>query len=272
MEENMKKEMASFVSAMDKLLYAGRVCTLEKSSVESRHIIFQKRMKKQCRIAALLAGILVLFAVSGAVYACVEVQRAVTVTKKGFSVDDRQEVGEGQAEENIYHNYSAEAAAVSEAGRTETADKVSVTEYHTWEDAEKDISFPVVIPNVNFGEKTLLKITYQNMTGQNGTQAVEAAYTATKKYVNYQIVSYAGTSGWSVSHEYNGENANSRTYINAYGYEFSMIDNRNPLDEQLRTYVTIAFPWYEMQLEFKGLEETEIEEVLDSLDLAVYEY
>lgn len=274
------ENMQIFVSAMEKIVYPGSI-SCGKNTCAGReesciHKRFQKRMMGKYVVAALIAFIVLGVFSAGTVYACSFIQRKIYVTNTGLVIDDRETVQQMTIEETldetaVYHNYvDAESSSTVEQSGSIVEENVKMQFFDNWEEALQDIPFAVAVPDIKEREEIEMSIIYQDNTSQDGTTYVSATYQDEQMEVIYRVTSYVGTKGWSVRHSYSGKIYEQYEYVNAYGYQFSLVRNESPIDKKERTYAVIALEWYEVQVEFCGFTREEIETVLDSIDLSVY--
>lgn len=166
------------------------------------------------------------------------------------------------ASENLYskgavgHNYEANGS--SYPSQTQEASD-ELLHFTSWKAAEEYLPFSVVYPDIDYPVSIVV---------QPGFQLVEAVYERDNSVFSITYNYYANDN-WDVVMSYNGEITGQSSYVNSYGYVFS--ETSVLLDETTYLYETIAFKNYLIQLQFENMDMSAIYEILDKLNLEIYQ-
>lgn len=145
-------------------------------------------------------------------------------------------------------------------------EEIPVKNYSSWEEFEEneDIVFPQ--PSINIGEKT-------------GTASVTVCgdwamvrYDMDEKVIWVERTDYADTQGHTSSKVFPGGICNERQYTTAQGYTYTLVDSVKETEEEpLQIHGAVTVGTYEAYIDFMGYTETEAREIIESIDLSLYE-
>lgn len=90
-----------------------------------------------------------------------------------------------------------------------------------------------------------------------------------EKSVFFDRMDYTGSEGHASSTVYSGGVCNERTFKTGQGYEYILVDSSGK--ETVNIYTAITVGNYELYADFYGYEEREVKQILESIDLTVYE-
>ena len=101
---------------------------------------------------------------------------------------------------------------------------------------------------------------------------VMARYDAEGKVLWLERTDYGNTQGHASSKVFPGGVCNERSHTTPQGYTYTLIDSvREPGEETLQIHAAVSVGNYEAFIDFMGYTEEEAKEIMDSIDLSVYE-
>lgn len=242
-----------------------------------------KRRRIRQKTATCFAALLVLtLGTLGTVQAADYVKTVIKVNENGFtsadlftaSLNENLEAGGGvfsatpdlgEEEERQLREMPEDEVVIEEYGDAETGGSDTTVEYDSIEafQAAEDTVFA-------FPDMALLGETTQQVwvSGMFITARIECG----DKYMFLDRMDYSDSEGHASSTAYAGGVCNERTYKTAQGYEYILIDSvRESEEEPVNIHAAVTVGNYEMYMDFSGYEQSEVEEILESMDLSVYE-
>ncbi len=161
---------------------------------------------------------------------------------------------------------AAEALAETESAEEVFTDEIPVKNQSSWEAcrAEEDLIFSV--PAADIG----VDVEYADITVCGDW--VMARYDAEGKVLWLERTDYGNTQGHASSKVFPGGVCNERSHTTPQGYTYTLIDSvREPGEETLQIHAAVSVGNYEAFIDFMGYTEEEAKEIMDSIDLSVYE-
>lgn len=196
------------------------------------------------------------------------------------SVVVEEEIAAEQAESEEAQPQLASAEPAEAAGMPQTVEaevveaeieeaeveEIPVKNYTSWEEFEKNEDIIFSRPSVSIGE---------NIVATDITVCGEWAmvrYDVDGKVLWMERTDYADTQGHASSKVFPGGVCNEREYKTAQGYTYTLIDSvKEKEEEQLQIHAAITVGTYEVYADFIGYTEDEAEQIIESIDLKVYE-
>lgn len=97
-------------------------------------------------------------------------------------------------------------------------------------------------------------------------------YDTDEKVIWVERTDYADTEGHASSKVFPGGVCNERQYTTAQGYTYTLVDSvKEDEDEQLQIHGAVSVGTYEAYIDFMGYTEEEAKEIIESIDLSLYE-
>ncbi|NLL77404.1 MAG: hypothetical protein GX235_09195 [Clostridiales bacterium] len=144
--------------------------------------------------------------------------------------------------------------------------ELSVYSYSSWEEFEKseDIIFPQ--PSISIGEN----ITSTEFTVCGNWATVR--YDVDDKVLWLERTDYADTNGHESSKVFSGGVCNERTYTTPEDYTYTLVDSVKTKDsDKLQIHAAVTVGSYEIYVDFLGFTEKEAKNIMDSINLSLYE-
>lgn len=169
---------------------------------------------------------------------------------------------------------SAQAAEVcaaeplAETAGTEDVytEEIPVKYYSSWEDCMAEENFVFSVPSADIG----VDVEYADITVCGDW--VMARYDVDGKVLWLERTDYGNTQGHASSKVFPGGVCNERSHTTPQGYTYTLIDSvREPGEETLQIHAAVSVGNYEAFIDFMGYTEKEAKEIMDSIDLSVYE-
>ncbi len=232
----------------------------------------------------ILAVIVFLLGSVGTAYAYAEKTRNVKVVDDVVMVD-----GTGEEADNIYTKERSINDAKSDKGletdmseedkkkNSQILDEGELTtetaiSLNSWDEVEEQVPFPVPVINIeNSGTFTF----YYSSGCTESAGEFTAEYHYGKEEIYFIFKSYVGAKSWSSAYSFNGEVINDEEYVSSEGYKFEIMEVKDNLLEGMenRTHIfaLIAFEDYEVKMDFYNVGKDEVYQILNGLDLSIYE-
>lgn len=225
-----------------------------------QHKKYVRRKKMENLVAAVFFIFLFSIVASATAYAAYTIHKNVQFTSYGLKIDFSDPEKQSDPDEVVSYADVYGAPAYSQ----EDSESEVVTEkFDSWDDALKVFDFPIVYPqNIQYSE---LDIEYCQLAAY---KLVQASYIALGRVVTIRY-DYHFSGKWSFAIDYNTSIIDNYVYTNKYGYDFwiTVCQYGNFLETKAVTYTDNCT----IQISFHGYEDNEIDEVLEELDLSVYE-
>ena len=158
-----------------------------------------------------------------------------------------------------HHYYTDGAEKAFEAAKNPDVNKA----FRSIEEAERYAGFNIV--SAEIPELTLGSI---YVTKSAGTSSIGIAYEGEGKSVEIDYSCYKDARSWNRSEYYPDGVEKSYTYQGKYGYTITV----HKLNADIETYYAyIAFQDYYIQICFEGIDNKELNQILDTMDFSVYE-
>lgn len=194
-----------------------------------------------------------------------------------ISGDSRSVSGNGESVSGNGESVSGNGESVSEnAGSTENnisvlnnaveAEPMPVKKYASWEELEKDEDILFPQPSISIGQK----IDAMDITVCGDWAMVR--YDVDGKVLWLERTDYADTQGHAASKVFPGGVCNERSYTDAAGYTYTLVDSvKGKEEEPLQIHAAVSVGSYEVFMDFIGYGEEEARKIIDSVNLSLYE-
>lgn len=142
----------------------------------------------------------------------------------------------------------------------------AVYNYSSWEEFEQneDIIFPQ--PSISMGKN--IKSTEVTVCGN----WAEVRYEVDDKVFLMERADYTDTEGHEASKVFPGGVSNERTYTTPEKYTYMLVDSATEADsDKLQIHAAVTVGSYEVFIDFLGFTEKEAKEIMNSIDLSLYE-
>lgn len=158
--------------------------------------------------------------------------------------------------------------------QSETADTVEdvfveeipVKNYSSWEECMENEDFIFPQPSISIGQD--VEATDIMVCGDWAM----VRYDVDGKVLWLERSDYTDTQGHASSKVFPGGICNERSYTTPQGYTYTLIDSvKESEDELLQIHAAVTVGYYEAFIDFMGYTEEEAREIIDSIDLSVYE-
>ena len=264
----MRKFREAYREALDNSIRYTACCEKIQDEAEHRDRVGRRRRKKAVSAAA---GFFVLLicgftTVKAANYIC----NRISITDFGFkssavtaeSLQEQLAAGEEA-------DFLEEWTEVTEKGIK--ADRVVIEEiqertYTSYEAFKRQETFPLAIPEIPKGQAEDIHIW---VTGEN------EALTFWKKTDNKEVILDIWNFGKSEAHagsrNYSDGVTNERSYTTKDGRNYLVVDSKAQEAAGIRIHTAIAVGAYEIYGDYIGYTEEQVYEMLESMDLSLYE-
>lgn len=221
----------------------------------------------------------------GTVKAAEYIQNEIRVKEWGFEsadaitmarndVENKTFVIDEAIEEQLFESYEEKAKAISNVDaefKSEDIKEYSTNDYTTknYESLEE------------FKESEDIIFAYPSISIGNHIESTDIIVSGDWAMICYKVdgkglwlerTDYADTNGHASSKAFPSGVCNERTYTTPQGYEYTLIDSiRESGEEQLQIHAAITVGSYEAFIDFIGFTEKQAWNIMDSIDLSVYE-
>lgn len=227
---------------------------------EKKH---NRRVMRQVRrvTAAAFSAMCVIFICGfGTVKAAEYIQNVITVKDWGFESADAVTISRNEGEDSM-------AFVLDEQVKEQlTTEEIPIKNYTSWVEFEQNEDIIFASPSISIGE---------NIESTDITVCddwVMVRYDVDGKVLWIERTDYADTNGHASSKAFPSGICNERTYTTPQGYTYTLIDSiKESEEEPLQIHAAVTVGSYEAYLDFRGFTNTQAEEILDSVDLSLYE-
>ncbi len=161
---------------------------------------------------------------------------------------------------------AAEALTETESEEEVFTEEIPVKNYSSWEACMAEEDFIFSVPAADIG----VDVEYADITVCGDW--VMARYDAEGKVLWLERTDYGNTQGHASSKVFPGGVCNERSHTTPQGYTYTLIDSvRESGEETLQIHAAVSVGNYEAFIDFMGYTEEEAKEIMDSIDLSVYE-
>ena len=170
----------------------------------------------------------------------------------------------GAADGRVREAVPEEKEAVQSLAEEVEVEEMPVKNYSSFEEFQKneDIIFPQ--PSIST-EAEEMRVTVC------GEWAM-IRYDMDGKVIWVERTDYADTQGHASSKVFPGGVCNERHYTTAQGYTYTLVDSvKEDEDDQLQIHGAVSVGTYEAYIDFVGYTEEEAKEIIESIDLSLYE-
>lgn len=248
---------------------------------EGRRKRLKKRRAGQKAVSFLAAFCVLAVGMIGTVQAADYVKSVIKVNDTGFTSADPLTAALNEKTD------SEEAAAAHEISESEidalsrmAEDEVIIENYDGAEvtEAEEEKEY-ASIAEFTEQEKAVFALPDMSLLGRIDAEQVWVSgmfitirVESEGRSIFFDRMDYTGSEGHASSTVYSGGVCNERTLKTKQGYEYILVDSvRESKEEPLNIHVAVTVGNYEMYMDFSGYEEKQVERILESIDLSVYE-
>ena len=149
-----------------------------------------------------------------------------------------------------------------ESSETVTKEYTSVADFREQEDAV------FVLPDM---EKLGYEVESERIWVNDTFISVQ--FSCGGKLIFFDRIDYSdATGGHASSTVYKGGVCNERTFTTKQGYEYILVDSKEKTEDgKLMIHSAISVGYYEMYVDFFGYKEEEVKQILEEMDLSLYE-
>lgn len=250
---------------------------------EGRHHRRMMRRMRRSAATAFSAACVVFLCGFGTVKAAEYFENIIKVKEWGFESADAVTMARNEEENAQACIVSEEVGRVVETGRNKKADaaedeeavqgfaeSVEVEEmpvknyssFQEFREENEDIIFPQ--PSISTRAEEMRATVCGNWA--------MIRYELDGKVVWVERTDYADTQGHASSKVFPGGVCNERKYTTAQGYTYTLVDSiKEDEDDQLQIHGAVSVGTYEAYIDFAGYTEEEAKEIIESIDLSLYE-
>lgn len=187
-----------------------------------------------------------------------------------ISADSRSVSGNGESVsgngESVSGNAGSTENEISVSNNAVEAEPMPVKKYASWEELKKDEDILFPQPSIPIGEK----IDAIDITVCGDWAMVR--YDVDGKVLWLERTDYADTQGHAASKVFPGGVCNERSYTDAAGYTYTLVDSvKGKEEEPLQIHAAVSVGSYEVFMDFIGYGEEEARKIIDSVNLSLYE-
>ncbi len=194
-----------------------------------------------------------------------------------FVIDEEIEEVEEEIEETLQESFDEEARALTSTGevakvmmdegvKEESMTEIPTKNYESLEEFKESEDIIFAYPSISIGdhiENTDIIVC--------GDWAM-IYYEVDGKGLWLERTDYANTQGHASSKAFPSGVCNERTYTTPQGYTYTLIDSiRDSEEEQLQIHAAVTVGSYEAFIDFLGFTEKQAWNIMDNIDLSVYE-
>lgn len=250
---------------------------------EGRHHRRMMRRMRRSAATAFSAACVVFLCGFGTVKAAEYFENIIKVKEWGFESADAATMARNEEENAQAYIVSEEVGRAVETGRNKKADAAEVEEaaqefaesveveampvknyssFQEFREENEDIIFPQ--PSISTRAEEM------NATVCGNWAMIR--YDLDGKVVWVERTDYADTKGHASSKVFPGGICNERQYTTAQGYTYTLVDSiKEDEDDQLQIHGAVSVGTYEAYIDFAGYTEEEAKEIIESIDLSLYE-
>lgn len=250
---------------------------------EGRHHRRMMRRMRRSAATAFSAACVVFLCGFGTVKAAEYFENIIKVKEWGFESADAATMARNEEENDQAYIVSEEVGRAVETGRNKKADEAGEEEavqgfaesveveeipvknyssFQEFREENEDIIFPQ--PSISTRAEEMSATVCGNWA--------MIRYDLDGKVVWVERTDYADTKGPASSKVFPGGICNERQYTTAQGYTYTLVDSiKEDEDDQLQIHGAVSVGTYEAYIDFAGYTEEEAKEIIESIDLSLYE-
>jgi len=251
---------------------------------EKRRKRFKAHRKRQKFVTVVAAGGIFILFTFGTVQASEYVKTVIQADEYGFRSADMLTIARSEKDpedpgDNGFaltqgmtnEEWEEELQDTLKMGKDELTIESSQTvtkEYHSVADFKEQEDLVFVLPDM----KNLGYVVDSERIWVNGS-FISVQLTCGEKLIFFDRIDYSDArGGHSSSTVYTGGVCNERTFVTKQGYEYLLVDSKEKTEDgQLMIHSAISVGYYEMYVDFFGYEEEEAKQILEEMDLSLYE-
>lgn len=225
----------------------------------------------------------------GTVKAAEYFENVIKVKEWGFESADAATMARNEAEDPWAYIVSEEVgSSVQGGGSKGTADGRKSEAVPEEEEAVQDLTEEIEVeemPVKNYSSFEEFRenedIIFPQPSISTGVEEVCATvcgdwamirYDMDEKVIWVERTDYADTQGHASSKVFPGGVCNERQYTTAQGYTYTLVDSvKEGEDDQLQIHGAVSVGTYEAYIDFMGYTEEEAKQIIESIDLSLYE-
>lgn len=188
---------------------------------------------------------------------------SVSGNGKSVSGNGKSVSGNGKS---VSGNAGSTENEISVSNNAVEAEPMPVKKYASWEELKKDEDILFPQPSISIGRK----IDAMDITVCGDWAMVR--YDVDGKVLWLERTDYADTQGHAASKVFPGGVCNERSYTDAAGYTYTLVDSvKGKEEEPLQIHAAVSVGSYEVFMDFIGYGEEEARKIIDSVNLSLYE-
>lgn len=244
---------------------------------ERRHNRRMIRRMKRSAATVFSAACVVFLCGFGTVKAAEYIENVIRVKEWGFESADAATMARNETESAAPYIVSEEigqlpsmeddrAMAASADGTEEvTTEEIPVKNYSSLEEFRENEDIVFSLPSISTEAEMI-------SAAVCGDWAM-IRYDMDEKVIWVERTDYADTQGHASSKVFPGGVCNERQYTTAQGYTYTLVDSvkEDGEDDLLQIHGAVSVGTYEAFIDFMGYTEEEAKEIIESIDLSVYE-
>jgi len=247
---------------------------------EGRHNRRMVRRMRRSAATVFSAACVVFLCGFGTVKAAEYFDNIIKVKEWGFESADAATMARNEAEDSQAYVISEEVGAAMESGISEETageemvqsfteeaevEEMPVKNYSSFEEFREE-NEDIIFPQPSISAEA------EEMSATICGDWAMVRYDMDGKVVWVERTDYADTHGHASSKVFPGGVCNERQYTTAQGYTYTLVDSvKESEDDPLQIHGAVSVGTYEAYIDFMGYTEEEAKEMIESIDLSLYE-
>ena len=247
---------------------------------EGRHNRRMVRRMRRSAATVFSAACVVFLCGFGTVKAAEYFDNIIKVKEWGFESADAATMARNEAEDSQAYVISEEVGAAMESGISEETageemvqsfteeaevEEMPVKNYSSFEEFREE-NEDIILPQPSISAEA------EEMSATICGDWAMVRYDMDGKVVWVERTDYADTQGHASSKVFPGGVCNERQYTTAQGYTYTLVDSvKESEDDPLQIHGAVSVGTYEAYIDFMGYTEEEAKEMIESIDLSLYE-
>ncbi len=247
---------------------------------EGRHNRRMVRRMRRSAATVFSAACVVFLCGFGTVKAAEYFDNIIKVKEWGFESADAATMARNEAEDSQAYVISEEVGAAMESGISEETageemvqsfteeaevEEMPVKNYSSFEEFREE-NEDIIFPQPSISAEA------EEMSATICGDWAMVRYDMDGKVVWVERTDYADTQGHASSKVFPGGVCNERQYTTAQGYTYTLVDSvKESEDDPLQIHGAVSVGTYEAYIDFMGYTEEEAKEMIESIDLSLYE-
>lgn len=247
---------------------------------EGRHNRRMVRRMRRSAATVFSAACVVFLCGFGTVKAAEYFDNIIKVKEWGFESADAATMARNEVEDSQAYVISEEVGAAMESGISEETageemvqsfteeaevEEMPVKNYSSFEEFREE-NEDIIFPQPSISAEA------EEMSATICGDWAMVRYDMDGKVVWVERTDYADTQGHASSKVFPGGVCNERQYTTAQGYTYTLVDSvKESEDDPLQIHGAVSVGTYEAYIDFMGYTEEEAKEMIESIDLSLYE-